>query len=60
MTDKFGEPLLKLPDYPAEFECCDSGCGEFCVYEIYRQQKQAYDEQQVRLHKFLAEDDMNA
>lgn len=49
-----GEKLIEEPTYPEDWECCDNGCGELCVYEIYRIQKQAYDEQQKRL-KQLAE-----
>ena len=44
-----GERLIEEPTYPEAWECCDNGCEELCVYEIYRVQKQAYDEQQQRL-----------
>jgi len=44
-----GERLIEEPTYPEDWECCDNGCEELCVYEIYRVQKQAYDEQQKRL-----------
>ena len=44
-----GERLIEEPTYPEEWECCNNGCEELCVYEIYRVQKQAYDEQQKRL-----------
>lgn len=44
-----GERLIEEPTYPEDWECCDNGCEELCVYEIYRVQKQAYDEQQQRL-----------
>ena len=44
-----GEKLLEEPTYPEDWECCNNGCEELCVYEIYRVQKQAYDEQQQRL-----------
>ena len=44
-----GEKLIQEPTYPEDWECCDNGCEELCVYEIYRVQKQAYDEQQKRL-----------
>ena len=39
-----GERLIEEPTYPEDWECCDNGCEELCVYEIYRVQKQAYDE----------------
>lgn len=41
--------LIEEPIYPEDWECCDNGCDELCVYEIYRIQKQAYDSQQARL-----------
>ena len=41
-----GERLIEDPE---DWECCNNGCEELCVYEIYRVQKQAYDEQQQRL-----------
>lgn len=44
-----GERLIEKPIYPEVWECCDNGCEEMCVYEIYRTQKQAYEEQQKRL-----------
>lgn len=44
------ESLIEEPIYPEDWECCDNGCGELCVYEIYRQQKKAFDEQQRRLN----------
>ena len=51
MTDKSPstEKRLDPPIYPEDWECCNNGCEELCVYEIYRVQKQAYDEQQQRL-----------
>lgn len=44
-----GEKLIVEPIPPEDWECCENGCEELCVYEIYRTQKQAYDEQQKRL-----------
>ena len=44
-----GERLIEEPTYPEDWECCNNSCEELCVYEIYRVQKQAYDEQQQRL-----------
>lgn len=41
--------LIEEPTPPEDWECCNSECGELCVYAIYRTQKQAYDEQQKRL-----------
>lgn len=46
------KPITK-PIAPEDWECCENGCQEMCVYEIYRVQKQAYDEQQKRLAKML-------
>ena len=50
MTDKSPsiEKRLEPPIYPEDWECCDNGCEEMCVYEIYRTQKQAYDAQQAQ------------
>ena len=53
-TQVFNEVLLPRPDYPEDWECCGSECGDFCVYEIYQREKQAYDEQQKRHQAFLA------
>lgn len=50
-TKPFNEVLLPKPDYPESWECCGSECGDFCVYEIYNREKQAYDEQQKRLEQ---------
>lgn len=44
-----GERLIEPPIYPEDWECCNNGCEEMCVYELYRVQKQAYDDQQRRL-----------
>lgn len=30
-----GERLIEEPTYPEEWECCNNGCEELCVYEIY-------------------------
>lgn len=52
-TKPFNEVLLPKPEYPESWECCGSECGDFCVFEIYNQEKQAYDEQQKRYQAFL-------
>lgn len=31
------------PEPPEDYECCNNGCDELCVFEIYRQQKADYD-----------------
>lgn len=33
------------PEPPEDYMCCDSGCGEACVFEIYREEKARYDRQ---------------
>lgn len=43
------ETPIEKPIPPEAWECCNSECGELCVYAIYRTQKQAYDAQQKRL-----------
>lgn len=41
--------ILEKPTPPEEWECCGSECGDYCVYEIYQREKQAYDAQQRAL-----------
>lgn len=44
--------ILPEPIPPEDWECCNSECGELCVYAIYRTQKKAYEQQQAqRQHK---------
>lgn len=31
------------PTPPEDDECCQSGCEELCVFDIYRQEKAEYD-----------------
>lgn len=45
------EHNLIEPLYPEEWACCNSGCGDQCVYEIYRREKQAYDEMKKKLQQ---------
>lgn len=42
--------LLEEPTPPEDWECCGSECGDYCIYEIYRREKQAYDAQQQQLN----------
>ena len=32
------------PEPPEDYECCQNGCDELCVFEIYRQQKADYEQ----------------
>lgn len=46
MSDKLPSDKPKLPpppEPPEPYMCCDSGCGEACVFEIYYEQKRAYE-----------------
>lgn len=43
------DEMPEAPVYPEEWACCDSGCGENCVYEIYRREKAQYDAWQKQL-----------
>lgn len=43
------EKLLEKPIPPEPHECCESGCGEYCVFELYLDEKRKYDEQQAQL-----------
>ncbi len=36
------EPIQE-PVAPSDDECCESGCGELCVFEIYYEQKRLYE-----------------
>lgn len=53
------EKLLEQPTPPEDWECCDNGCEEMCVYEIYRVQKQAYDTQQKTLQQLATQQQHN-
>ncbi|UXZ04888.1 oxidoreductase-like domain-containing protein [Moraxella nasicaprae] len=44
------QTLLSKPEPPEDWECCQSGCGDNCVYEIYAKEKQAYEAQQAQLN----------
>jgi len=37
------DPVPVCPTPPDEFECCDSGCGEACVWEKYYLDRERYD-----------------
>lgn len=39
MTNQIPEP----PELPEDDECCQNGCDELCVFEIYKLQKADYD-----------------
>lgn len=41
--------LLPEPVAPAEWECCQSDCGEACVWQMYYREKAAYEAQQQSL-----------
>lgn len=46
MTDQTPNTIKTAPpppEPPSDDECCQSGCGELCVFEIYRQQKADYE-----------------
>ncbi|MDO5686193.1 MAG: oxidoreductase-like domain-containing protein [Neisseria sp.] len=34
---------LQAPEPPAEWECCNSDCGEACLWSIYARDKARYD-----------------
>lgn len=37
------EQLPTPPEPPEDYECCQNGCDELCVFEIYRREKADYD-----------------
>ncbi len=43
--DLITDTLPEMPRMPEEWECCGSWCGDSCVYEIYRREKEEYMEQ---------------
>lgn len=44
-----GEPLMKEPTRPEEWECCGSDCGDACIQTMYWLEKARYDAQQKTL-----------
>lgn len=40
----YPSPPPVKPTPPEDWECCQSECGDFCVYEIYAKEKQIYDD----------------
>lgn len=43
MADDQNTEIPPPPEPPEEIECCNNGCEELCVFEIYRQQKADYE-----------------
>ena len=41
--------LLPEPIPPEEWECCNSDCGEACIWQLYYREKAAYTAQQNKL-----------
>lgn len=37
------ETIPEPPEPPEDYECCQNGCDELCVFEIYRLQKADYE-----------------
>lgn len=37
------EQIPPPPQMPDDDECCQSGCEDLCVFEIYRAQKAEYE-----------------
>ena len=42
-------PPPEPPEPPEEYDCCNNGCDELCVFEIYRLQKADYDAKYAHL-----------
>ncbi|HEX5127031.1 MAG TPA: oxidoreductase-like domain-containing protein [Rhodocyclaceae bacterium] len=42
-TDSPQDPPPAPPREPDALDCCDSGCGDACVWTIYRLAKDKYD-----------------
>lgn len=45
MTDKneLASDIPPPPERPSDEECCNNGCEELCVFEIYKIQKANYE-----------------
>lgn len=45
MTDQIPnlDNIPNPPEPPTDEECCQNGCEDLCVFEIYRIQKADYD-----------------
>ncbi|WP_100090508.1 oxidoreductase-like domain-containing protein [Snodgrassella alvi] len=41
--------LLTAPVPPEDWACCNSDCGDACVWQIYYREKAAYQAQQAQL-----------
>ncbi|MDF7676929.1 oxidoreductase-like domain-containing protein [Neisseriaceae bacterium ESL0693] len=54
MNDK---ELLPEPVAPEDWECCNSDCGDACVWQLYYRDKAAYDAQQRDLNQHKASSD---
>lgn len=37
------EQIPPPPEPPEDYECCNNGCEELCVFEIYKLQRADYD-----------------
>ncbi|MBE9591380.1 hypothetical protein IM753_10460 [Moraxella sp. K127] len=42
-ASKIPNDIPPPPEPPEGYECCDNGCDELCVFEIYKLQKADYD-----------------
>ncbi|NUE66025.1 oxidoreductase-like domain-containing protein [Snodgrassella sp. ESL0253] len=40
--------LLTAPVPPEDWACCNSDCGDACVWQIYYREKAAYQAQQAQ------------
>lgn len=45
------------PEPPEDYECCDNGCDDLCVFEIYKMQKADYDAKYAHLINDLSASD---
>lgn len=43
MTPNISQDIPPPPEPPEDYECCNNGCGDLCVFEIYQLQKADYD-----------------
>ena len=52
--------LLTPPVPPEDWECCNSDCGDACVWQIYYREKAAYETIQAQLSTSSSNNEKNS
>ncbi|MDO4896008.1 MAG: oxidoreductase-like domain-containing protein [Moraxella sp.] len=50
------QQIPEPPQLPEDDECCQNGCDELCVFEIYKLQKANYDAKYAQAHTDATDD----